>query len=93
MKKLKLLKPWQLPTVRQKLNAGILTPFRTEATLMAPCGEAVSARHSSLSEGRDGLLQNCSTPTERARKPHTPSRGPIFASTVSKHPGCPHLFS
>ena len=93
MKKLKLLKPWQLPTVRQKLNADAPAFLRNEAALMAPCGDAAPGRHSSLSEGRIGLLQNCSTPTERARKPHTPSRGPIFASTVSKHPGCPHLFS
>ena len=92
MKKLKLLKPWQLPTVRQRLSEAATTSFRNEATLMAPCNDAPE-RSGSLAEGRSDLFQNCSTPTERSRKPRTPSRGPIFASTVSKHPGCPHLFS
>jgi hypothetical protein len=93
MKKLKLLKPWQLPTVRQRLSAAdATTSFRNDATLMAPCGDA-PARNEFGVDGRTAAFQNCSTPTERSRKLRTPSRGPIFASTVSKHPGCPHLFS
>jgi hypothetical protein len=95
MKKLKLLKPWQLPTVRLKLDVGAAPSYRgNEITAAAPCSDdAALLRNGYASEGRHELLQSCNNPCETVRKHRAPARRVIFASTASPHPGCPHLFS
>ncbi len=84
MKKLKLLKPWRLPTVRLKLDA----TAAPAAIMMEPVADLTA-----LAERHGASLARCATPYTPGRKCRAPQRRAIFASTASPHPGCPHLFS
>ena len=84
MKKLKLIKPWRLPTVRLKLDASPAPAAHSTA----PVGDFTA-----LAERNCTDLTRCAAPYTPARKRRAPAGRAIFASTASPHPGCPHLFS
>lgn len=92
MRKLKLIKPWALSAVRQKLAARPTFPGQYDMQAPAPVAtEPAALRHTEF--GRDAMRLRCETPYERSTRRGAPERRPIFASTASPHPGCPHLFS
>lgn len=85
MKKLTLLKPWQMPIVRLKIgDARSTVPDVSDAGIREPV-----AAHS------DPIIAErvlSSTPWEAPCRRAAPRGRAIFASTVAPHKGCPHLF-
>jgi hypothetical protein len=94
MRKLKLIRPWALSAVRQKLEAQTLVPGQYTLSAPAPLAMENVAAHYGLNDLRHTAWQQpCAAPCEHSKRRSAPERGPIFASTAAPHPGCPHLYS
>ena len=78
MKKLKLIKPWQLPTVRMTLcDNSFSSPIRdTPAAQAAPCNAPIRE------EGRGSMMI-------RVAAHAAPACSVIFASAANQQLGCP----
>lgn len=94
MRKLKLIRPWALSAVRQKLAAQPAAPCLLHLQAPAPVrSEMTEASNRNMTDGCNIGMQACCTPCERLSRPGAPERRPIFAATAAPHLGCPHLFS
>jgi hypothetical protein len=90
MKRLKLLKPWHLPTVRLKLDASLTEPCMVQT---AYGGAPGGARSMSNDEAECGarLEASAARPWEQQKRLRAPRGNGIFAGTAIPHTGCPHL--
>ncbi len=89
MKRLKLLKPWHLPTVRLKLDASLNEPCMAGNACSGAPGGAENMAGEASSGAR--LEVNAARPWERQRQLRAPRGNGIFAGIAIPHTGCPHL--
>lgn len=90
MTRLKLLKPWHLPTVRLTLDAPIAEPCaaRTLGCSGAPGGARMESFGEAVCGGR--LEVNAARPWEQQKSLRAPRGNGNFADTDIPHTGCPH---
>lgn len=90
MKRLKLLKPWHLPTVRLTLDAPIAEPC---AARHDTCSGAPGGPRAEFDEERScgvRLEVNAARPWEQEKVLRAPRGNGNFAGTAIPHTGCPH---
>lgn len=90
MKRLKLLKPWHLPTVRLTLGATMAEPCMMQSRPTgAPGAGLIECAFDVLPGAR--LAVNAARPWEQQTQLRAPRGNGTFAGTVIPHTGCPHL--
>jgi hypothetical protein len=92
MKRLKLLKPWHLPTVRLTLDAPFAEPCAPRSVTCngVPGGQTVSVAPELLQcDAR--MAVTAVRPWEQQKRLRAPRGNGNFAGTAIPHTGCPHL--